>query len=59
LESREATTLLAAAVEAARATGVTWREEILALDASTELVKLVRRSQELAIEEGAEEAASQ
>jgi CRISPR-associated protein Csb1 len=59
LESEAATKLLAAAVDAAREAGVTWREEPLRLEPSAELVDLVRKSQELAIQEAPAEAAAE
>jgi CRISPR-associated protein Csb1 len=56
LEPEDAIKLLTDAVAAARRAGVEWREEVLTLDASPELVRLVRKSQELAIAEGTTEA---
>ena len=48
LTSAESLTLLKKAVSAAKAAGVTWREEELVLTPNAELVKLVVLSQEQA-----------
>jgi CRISPR-associated protein Csb1 len=42
------------AVEAAKATGLPWRDTPLRLEPTEDLVKLVRKSQELAVAEGAD-----
>jgi CRISPR-associated protein Csb1 len=52
LSPKEAIDLLNAAVAAAKDTGLSWREEPLVLRPSDELVKLVVKSQRLAIEQG-------
>lgn len=57
LDRRSAVALLTAAVDAATKQGLTWRPS-LRLEASPPLVELVRRSQELAIQEVAEEVGS-
>lgn len=54
LSSADCLTLLNEAIVAAKAAGVTWREEELVLQPSAELVKLVALSQEQAKESGAE-----
>lgn len=51
LDADSAVAVLKAAVEAAQATGLKWREQPLTLKASPELVGLVRKSQELAVQE--------
>ncbi|MFO7776669.1 MAG: type I-U CRISPR-associated RAMP protein Csb1/Cas7u [Candidatus Hydrogenedentota bacterium] len=51
-----AATLLQQAVQTAKDAGIVWRSEPLTLRPSDELVKLIRRSQELAKQEGGEEA---
>ena len=55
LGAEAAVALLREAVEAARKAGVTWQEESIRLIPSERLVKLVRKSQEQAATEGAEE----
>ncbi len=55
LGAEAAVALLREAVEAARKAGVTWQEESIRLMPSEQLVKLVRKSQEQAATEGAEE----
>lgn len=57
LDGESAIGLLRAAAHAAGKEGLTWRGS-LQLDASAPLVDLVRRSQELAVQETAEEAAT-
>jgi len=54
LDADGALALLADAVAAARAAGLPWPEEPLALEPSAELVKLVRLSQHELVKEGAE-----
>lgn len=51
LDADAAVTLLSEAVAAAKAAGVTWREEPVELTPSPELVKLVARSQRLAAQD--------
>ncbi len=55
LGAEAAVALLREAVEAAKKAGVTWQEEPIRLEPSEQLVKLVRKSQEQAAKEGAEE----
>ena len=55
LDAEAAVTLLNEAVAAAKAKGVTWREEPVELTPSPELVKLVARSQRLAAQEQEQE----
>jgi hypothetical protein len=50
----QAVALLKEAIEAARQSGLTWREESVVLKPSTELLKLVRLSQLQATKEGTE-----
>ena len=54
LEASEATKLLTSAVAEANRVGLGWREDPLALEPSPQLVELVRRSQEQAVEHGAD-----
>lgn len=56
LDSRAAKALLAEAVAAAEATGLTWEKKGITLVPSVELVNLVRLSQEQAIKQGPEES---
>ncbi len=58
VDGDSAINLLRAAVETATKAGVIWREEPLQLQASDELVKLVTKSQELAVQEAGEERAA-
>jgi CRISPR-associated protein Csb1 len=55
LDQKSAAALLAGAVSAAHKHGVTWRQS-LQLQASQPLVELVRKSQQLAVQEAGEEA---
>src|SRR5439155_11090 len=48
LDSQAAISVLQGAVKAAQSAGLKWLEKPLPLEASSELVKLVRKSQELA-----------
>lgn len=57
LDAKSAVELLRGAIEAAQAAGVGWRQDPLILEASPALVGLVRKSQELAVQESVEEAA--
>ena len=54
LATSDAKELLAGAVSAAKAAGLTWQTEPLTLKPSAELVKLVRLSQQQAVKSGAE-----
>ena len=54
LTSADSLTLVKEAVNAAKAAGVTWREEELVLTPNAELVKLVTLSQEQAKSAGGE-----
>jgi CRISPR-associated protein Csb1 len=54
LEADEAILLLKAAVDTAKSLGLPWREAPLRLIPSNDLVKLVRRSQDLAMKQGGE-----
>lgn len=54
LNADQAIDLLQKAVEAAKTVGLSWREEPLVLKPSPQLVALVRKSQELAVAQGAE-----
>lgn len=56
LSSSEAIKILGKAIEAAKETNLPWPEEPLVLEPSSELLKLVCRSQLEAMKEGAEEA---
>jgi hypothetical protein len=55
LTGDESIALLQAAVDAAKKAGLPWREEPLVLQPSDKLVKLVVKSQLLAIKKGVEE----
>jgi CRISPR-associated protein Csb1 len=55
LDSDEAIKLLNTAVEKAKKVGLTWRDKPLALRPGDELVKLVAKSQQLAVQKGGEE----
>jgi len=55
LTAKRAVSLLNEAIEAARKAGLPWREDPVTLQPSAELVELVRRSQNLARQEGAGE----
>jgi len=55
LTAADATLLLKAAIESAGTLGLTWRNQPLRLRPSDDLVKLVVKSQKLAIESGGEE----
>lgn len=55
LTAEQAVTLLNDAIAAARNAGLPWREEPVSLQPSTQLLELVRRSQNLARQEGAQE----
>ncbi len=57
LDQEKAVALLAAAMHTAHSQGVTWRQS-LRLDASPPLVELVRKSQELAVRDVADEVAT-
>jgi CRISPR-associated protein Csb1 len=57
LSSKEAIALYAAAIEAAKKVRLPWMEQELVLQASPQLVELVRRSQELAVQATAEDGA--
>jgi CRISPR-associated protein Csb1 len=54
LEAEESIQLLKAAINAAKSSGLPWREESLQLTPSEELVKLVVKSQQLALTQGGE-----
>ncbi|MCA9189139.1 MAG: type I-U CRISPR-associated RAMP protein Csb1/Cas7u [Pirellulaceae bacterium] len=54
ITAADAITLLNTAVEAAKKAGLNWREKPLELRPSDELVKLVARSQQLAVQKGGE-----
>lgn len=54
LPAKEAVDLFREAVDAAKAAGLPWRDEPLALRPSDELVQLVVRSQQLAVQQAAE-----
>jgi len=54
LEADEAINLLKGAIDAAKLLGLPWREQPLQLIPSDDLVKLVRKSQDLAMKQGGE-----
>lgn len=56
LSAEQAIGLLNGAIAAAKQAGLTWREEPVSLKPSSALLELVRRSQNLARQEGAEES---
>jgi CRISPR-associated protein Csb1 len=56
IDGEAAVALLKAAIEAAKAAGLTWMEEKLVLKPSSELVDLVRKSQDVMAAENGEEA---